>query len=173
MNLRRIAPAAVLGLLIAAAPAGAATVTPGTQTADATVPTQISATFPSAPFSLAIAPGAPAVSGNQAVTVKANSTWGLRVFADHSPMAAWDGTEYGTDTLDNALQVAVDGTDKGAVPQAAATTNIAGADADAAIAAGDTGITKQLTFSQSFSYGDKPGEYRTVITYAADTEFVS
>jgi hypothetical protein len=173
MNLRRTVPAAVLGLLIVAAPAGAATAAPVTQTADATVPTQISATFPSAPFSLAPAPGVPGVSADQAVTVKANSTWGLRVFADHSPMMAWTGSAYGTDKLAGALQVAVDGAAKGAVPQDAATTNIAGATDVAAIAAGDTGITKQLSFSQSFSYADKPGTYRAVITYSADTAFVS
>lgn len=170
---RSIAAALALAALALPGSALADTTASTTQAATATVPATLAATFPTNPFTWTLAPGTND-SQAQSVNVKSNLAWGLRVFADHSPLTAWDGSTYGSASLTNPLQVALDGAAATSVTQTASSTgvsNVVSKDDAQAQAAGDAGTTMSLVFKQGFSYADAPGDYRSTITYAADQTF--
>lgn len=172
---RSRATAAVLTVAALALPGSALAATDAstTQAATAAVPETLSASFPTNPFGWTLAPGTND-SAAQSVNVKSNKAWGLRVFTDHANLTQWDGTVYGSASLTNGLDVALDGGTAGAVTESADSTGVSNVVAKSdseAQAAGDTGTDLSLVFKQKFSYADAPGDYRATITYAADQAF--
>jgi hypothetical protein len=170
---RSIAAALTLAALIVPGSALADTSGGTTQGATASVPPTLTATFPTDPISWTLVPGTND-STAQSVNVKSNSAWGLRVFVDHSSLTTWDGDSYGSASLANPLELALDGGSASAVPESASSSGVTSlvheTDAEAQ-AAGDAGTSMNLVFKQAFSYADAPGNYHSVITYAADQAF--
>ena len=164
---RSIAAALTLAALAVPGSALAGTSAGTTQAATANVPATLTASFPTDPISLTLAPGTNE-SSQQAVNVKSNLAWGLRVTVDNAALTNSDTSA----TLANPLQVSVVGSGVFAtVPQTAATNLVEKATDAEAQAAGDAGTSKNLVFEQTFSYADAPGDYQSTITYAADQAF--
>jgi hypothetical protein len=177
-NIRKIAVAAsAVAALAAAGPASAATSATSTpQDATTTVAATLTATFPTGAFAIDLSNGVSGASAAQAVNVKSNKGYGVRVFADNSPLKEWAAAAYGTAVLANPLKVSLNSGADQTVPQGTAATGVttlAGTsltDAEAQTA-GDVGTNLSLVFKQAFSYKDKPADYRAQITYAADQTF--
>jgi hypothetical protein len=171
-----VAALAAAAALAGAGPAAAATPTSdsATQTATADVASTLSASLPTGSLDLDLGPGSDSTTA-QAITVRSNDKWGLRIFADQASLTKWEQTAYVADEdLSAPLMVQLDAGTATAVPQAATiaeaanTKTVTGTDARAA---GDAGIAVAATFSQAFSYADAPGAYRAVVTYAVDQAF--
>lgn len=154
-----LAAAAAAALL--AIPAGAETTV-----VTATVGSSVSI---STPPSAAVSFGTLALGANTAgggtVAVSANTPYTVTVAADKATLTSWNGTAYGTDAL--------------ATPLALVPTLVGGAGVVTPVAAigttpqtvmsgaGLTGDSASLQLAQTVLATDKPGAYRTVLTYTA------
>jgi hypothetical protein len=148
----------------------------GTQAATTKVPAKLTAVFPTDAVAWDLNAGGITESAPQSINVKSNKAWALKIFADKSPLASWDGAAYGVDRLANPLEVAVNGAAASALTEGTDAASVTDSKFDvpdnaAARAAGDAGSNLTVVFRQAFSYADAPGDYRTQVTYAATQSF--
>jgi hypothetical protein len=159
----RLATAALATVTAAllAAPAAA-----DTSTVTATVSSSVSiSTAPSGSVGFGtLAPGLNTVSGGT-LAVTANTAYTVTVAADKATMTVWDGTAYGTDALGTALALVP--TISGGAPVVTSIAAIGTLAQTLMTGVGGTTDSASLSLEQTLLSTDKPGSYRTVLTYTA------
>ena len=170
---------AVLGagaaLMIAAAPASAATSATGTSSVTADVANTLEASFPAAYAWGSLNAGATGnTSTEQVVNVKSNQTWGVKIASDltDGKMKEWTGSAYVTTTpkiLTNALDWRLT-----SIGAAAQSTTYAALSSTEALATGtqaittDSGTNVGVKYKQVISYSDVAAgvnDYRILANY--------
>ncbi len=181
MMKRISAMAAVAGILVAAAPASAATTASGTSSVTADVANTLEASFPTAYAWGSLNAGS---SGNesaeQTLNVKSNQTWGVKISSDltDGKMKEWTGSAYVTTSpkiLANALSwrlSSIGGTPQSGTYAALSSTEALAAGTQAITS--DSGTNLGVKYKQVVSYGDVAAgtnDYRLEASYNVQQGF--
>lgn len=154
--------------------ASAATSATGSQSVTADVADTLEATFPGAyAWGDLVAGAAANTSAEQAITVKSNATWGVRVATDQAAgkLREWTGAAYvgAGKILTNALTWRL--STLGGVAQGGAYTAFSSTPAlvtGSQAATDDTGVAVGLTYQQAVSYADTnagANDYRVLVSF--------
>lgn len=168
---------ALAALAVAAAPAAAVT---GTQSVTADVANTITATFPGAYAWGDLTPGVTSTSAEQAITVKSNAQWGVKISSDLADgrMKEWSGAAYvavSPKVLTNPLTWKL--SSLGGVAQGggfSALSSTAALVTGSQAATDDTGVAVGVTYAQDASFADRnagSNDYRVLLTYDASQGF--
>lgn len=146
---------------VLAAPAGAETTV-----VTASLGSSVSiSTPPSAAVNMgALSLGANTASGGS-IAVSANTAYTVTVAADNATMKSWNGSTYGADALTTPLTLTP--TLAGGVPVVSPVAAVGTTPATFMTGTGLTSDSATIQLAQTVLAGDKPGTYRTVLTYTA------
>lgn len=159
-------PFAVLAAAAATAALLAVPATAETTVVTAAVGSSVSI---STPPSAAVNFGTLALGANNAsggtIAVSANTAYTVTVVADKASLTSWDGSAYGTDALTTPL--AVTPTLGSGAPVVTPVAAVGTTPQTVMTGTGLTSDSATLSLAQTVLATDKPGNYRSVLTYTA------